>query len=596
MFETVRTQRPIVVAATLVLVVGVLFWAQALLVPLAVAVLLSFLLSPVVALLQRHIGRIPAVTLVVVLSFAAIGALGWLLTSQIRTLADDLPRYRSNIRQRIADLRAAGPDGTLEKVQATVSEIAEEVQKPAATPNRRRPQPVTLVPGEGLSSFWGISGALQPVLGALGTAGLVVVLVIFMLLERQQLRNRFIRAFGSGRLAVTTRALDEAGSRISRYLLMQSLINGSFGLGIGIGLFLIGLPYALLWGLLAAVLRFIPYVGPWMAALAPILLGLAVFDDWLRPLSVVGLFLVLELFSNIVLETLLYAGAAGVSEVGLLFAVAFWTWLWGPLGLLLATPLTVCLLVVAKYVPGMEWLVTLMGDQPALSPDLGCYQRLLADDLDEAIEIVQAHDGDSAETLYDAILLPVLAHARRDRAATRISSDDEARIGALTGAILDDLSAETATGPEAAAADDKRVPIRLLGCAAGTESELIALRMLEQILDPRAFALELLPAGAPWSQTVERAREGGFAGICIAALPPSPIAQVRNMCRRIRGHAPGLRIVIGRWGAREIPAEGSQPWKNVGADAVGWTLAETREQLHDLLARPRPADPVPSAA
>ena len=243
---------------------------------------------------------------------------------------------------------------------------------------------------------------LPTLIEGLGGAATVIVLVIFMLIEREDLRNRLIRLGGYRRLATTTRAMDEAGQRISRYLLMQSIINASFGLGITIGLLLLGVPYALLWGFLAAVLRFIPYVGVWLGALIPIVFALAAFPTWQQPLFVVGLFVLLEALCSLVLEPLLYGQSAGVSQVALLCSVAFWAWLWGPVGLLLATPLTVCLVVFAKHVPGMEFIGILMADVSPIAPATAYYQRLLAEDEVEAARIVAEYAKDHPlEAVYD---------------------------------------------------------------------------------------------------------------------------------------------------------------------------------------------------
>ena len=222
-------------------------------------------------------------------------------------------------------------------------------------------------------------------------AVVVTVLAIFMLLERRELRDRVILLIGYRRMTATTRALDEAGARISRYLLMQSIISGSFGVAVGLGLFLIGVPYAVIWGCLAAALRFIPYVGVFSAALLPFALSLAVFPGWLQPALVVGLFLVLDVVANMVIEPWLYGHSAGVSQVALLVAVLFWTWLWGPVGLLLATPLTVCLIVLSKHLPALGFIVVLMGDRPVIEAKARYYQRLLARDQDEAADIVEAY-------------------------------------------------------------------------------------------------------------------------------------------------------------------------------------------------------------
>lgn len=411
MQSAVRMLRPFVIVASLVLVIACLYWAQAVLIPIALSILLTFLLSPVVGALERlRLGRIPSVILVAVLAFSLLGGIGWAITLQITSLANDLPKYTKNIKQKIGDLRRAGKGTPVEKVQTTVEEVMGEIEKgDKAAANEQKPVPVVV---QAPSLLWQLPSLLE----SLAMAGLVIVLVVFMLIERHELRNRLIRLVGYGRLTSTTKALDDAGQRISHYLLMQSIINGSFGLAVGLGLFFIGVPYFILWGFLAAALRFLPYVGPVLAAILPITLSLAVYKGWVQPILVIGLFIVVELFSNLVMETLLYSKSAGISEVALLVAVAFWTWLWGPLGLLLATPLTVCLVVLGKYVPHMEFIGVLMGDEPVMEADVNYYQRLLAKDQDEAAAIVEEYlRTHPVEQVYDDLLVAALSHAKRDR-------------------------------------------------------------------------------------------------------------------------------------------------------------------------------------
>jgi predicted PurR-regulated permease PerM len=331
MHDELRTVRPLLIFAGCVLVVAVLYWAQTVIVPVALALLLTFMLSPPVAFIQRGVGRVPAVLAVAMVTFTMLGFAGWALTNQLTSLVQELPAYRQNIRQKVRDVRGAGRTESVETLQKTVDDIRSEIEKSETHGTTARP--VVVQSGQ-TAGLWGFPTALGPLIEPLATAGLVLVLVIFMLLERQDLRNRLVRLLGHGRLTVTTKAFDEAGRRVSRYLLMQSLINLLFGVGVAVGLYLIGVPYVLLWACAAAALRFIPYVGPWVAAIAPVLVSLAVFEGWARPFLVVALFLGLELTTNLVVETYLFAGAAGVSQVGLLVAVAFWTWLWGPLGLL----------------------------------------------------------------------------------------------------------------------------------------------------------------------------------------------------------------------------------------------------------------------
>src|SRR6185503_16101181 len=400
MDDTSRSLKPWVIFAGCVLVVVVLYSAQAVLVPIALAVLLTFVLTPPVTWLQRWLGRVPAVLAAVTLVFIVLGLAGWGLARQIDHLADDLPTYRANILAKIADVRGVGKGGSVEKLQETIEGIKTDLgQSSAPTGRTSRAVMVTSEPVTGFSGFtW-----LGPIVGPIGTAGLVLAMMIFMLLERRDLRDRLIGLFGHGRLTITTKALDEAGTRVSRQLLMQSLVNLVYGIAAGVWLYVLGVPYPFVWAALGAALRFIPYLGPVIGAGAPILVSLAALQGWAGPLGVAGMFVVLELFTNLVLETVLYAGAAGVSQVALLVSVAFWTWLWGPLGLLLATPLTVCLVVLGKHVPGLEFVGMLMADTPALAPEYGYYQRLLAHDQSEAADLIERHvKTEAPRSVYDA--------------------------------------------------------------------------------------------------------------------------------------------------------------------------------------------------
>ena len=316
----------------------------------------------------------------------------------------------------------------------------------------------------------------------------MVALVIFILLEREELRNRMIRLFGHGRLAVTTKAFDEAGRRVSRYLLVQSLVNLVYGVGVAVGLFFIGVPYAILWAALAGMLRFIPYVGPTIGFVAPVVVALAVFEGWMRPVLVVGLFVALELFTNLVLESVLYAGAIGVSQVALLIAIAFWSWLWGPLGLLLATPLTVCLAVLGKYVPGLEFVSTLISDEPVLTTDLTYYQRLLAGDLAEAGDLLERHlAAEAPDSVFDAVMLPALSYAERDRMEDRLDAHEELAVIEATATLLNDML-ET---PRSAAAGAAKGEMPVLGLAADGSADVLALRMLAHLLADTAVTLDV---------------------------------------------------------------------------------------------------------
>jgi predicted PurR-regulated permease PerM len=573
-----------------VLVVACLYWARVVLIPVALAVLLTFLLNPIVNRLQRRgLGRTPSVILIVVVAFSLLGGIGWVTVLQITTLANELPQHTHNIKQKIADLRAAGKGGIIEKIQGMVAKVSEDLEKAEELPQGIQPgaepeKPVPVVV-QAPSVLWQLSSLLEP----LATAGLVIVLVLFMLIAYGDLRNRLIRLVGYGHLALTTRALDEAGQRISRYLLMQSIINGSFGLAIGLGLFLIGVPYAILWGFLAAALRFIPYIGPVVSAILPSALSLAVFPGWIQPLLVIGFILVLELASNMIMEPLLYGQSAGVSAVALLVAVAFWTWLWGPVGLFLATPLTVCLGVLGKYVPQLEFIGVLMGDEPALEAHTSYYQRLVARDEDEAERLVDEYlETHTLAEVYDDMLVPALTHAKQDRENDTLAERDAQFIFDATRAIVEDLGTrQSQTSPPSAEASETAVDatlpkVRILGCPARDEADELALLMLRQMLDPTRYELEVVSAEVLTGEVVSLVEQQRVGLVCIAALPPEAMAPTRHLCKRLRVKFPELKIAVGRWGFIGDLEEKRTLLLAAGADEVGTTLRETYNQVMHL--------------
>ena len=517
---------------------------------------------------------------VVALAFAALGLVGWLVTQQLATLVGELPAYQKNIHQKILDIRGVGSGVSIEKLQRTVENLQDEIdarqEAPAARP--------LIVDPQSIDWLWGFPGALGTIVGPLVTAGLIVALVVFMLLEREALRNRLIRLFGHRRLVMTTRALDEAGSRVSRYLLVQSLVNVVFGISVGIGLFLIGVPYPVLWGALAGAARYIPYVGPLAAGLAPMLVALAL-EGWARPVGVLVLFGSLELITNLVFETGVYAGVAGISQVALLAAVAFWAWLWGPLGVLLATPLTVCLAVIGKYVPGLEFVSTLISDEPVLAPDVSYYQRLLAGDHAEAIEIAERHAGEQApETTYDAIMLPALNYAERDRIEGRLSAEEERAVIEATRELLADAPVRASASDAGSGA----VPgsIRVLGVPADGEGDVVALSMLGDLLRGTPASLEVQPGNLLTSEIVATVKRESYRAVCIADLPPSLPSKSRSIAKRLRAIAPDLLILVGRWAPPQLADENDEALRAAGATHVAARLIESRDYLARLFPEP----------
>jgi predicted PurR-regulated permease PerM len=582
----------------MVLVTACLYWAKAVLIPVALAILLTFLLNPVVSVVQRTrvLSRTPAVLLVVALVFSLVGGIGWTVTRQLTTLAYELPRYQENLKQKISDFRALRKGGVIERLQTTIEEIAGELRKgtppppeiqPTGEPSKElhdepeKPVPVVV---QGPSVFWQLPLLLEP----LATGGLVIVLVIFMLIQYADLRGRLVRLAGYGRLTIATKALDEAGQRISRYLLMQSVINGSFGFAVGLGLFLIGVPYALLWGFLAAVLRFIPYVGPVVSAILPSALSLAVFPGWVQPFLVIGLILILELASNMVMEPLLYGQSAGVSEVALLVAVAFWTWLWGPVGLLLATPMTVCLGVLGKYIPQMEFIGVLLSDEVVMESSTNYYQRLVAKDQDEAAAVVDEYvKTHTLEETYDEVLIPALNAAKRDYELGTLTEEDKKFIIQATRGIVEDLGIRQQqpsasilpTADSATQLSTSTTSTRILGCPAHDEADELALLMFQQILNPSRYRFEIISAEMLTAEVLSVVEQEHIGLICISALPPGPLAPTRYLCKRLRARFPECKILVGRWGLSEDWDKPQTLLREAGADEVGMTLAETHRQV-----------------
>ena len=486
-----RRAWPLITLAGIALAIACLYWARILFIPIALAILITFLLNPVVALVRRTgLGQVPAVIVVVSLTFLLAGGFGWALVSQLTTLANDLPRYRATISRKIADVQQMGKAGAIAKVEDTAKDLMAQIESTDAP--HPKPLPVVVSPPH---RVWQIPRVIEP----LGGAFFVLVLVVFMLIQQRDLRARVIRIFGQERLAETTRFLDEAGERISRYLLSQSALNASFGVAIALGLFLLDMPFALVWGFFAALLRFIPYVGAWVAALVPITMSLAFFDGWMKPLLIAGLFAVTELTIAFVLEPLVSARSAGVSSIALLLAAAFWTWLWGPVGLAMAIPLTVCLVVFSRTVEGLEFIQILVSDEPGIDPHLIYYQRVLAGDEQDASDLVgEAAKSGSCEEAYDAILVPALARAHHDREIGQLTPAEYAHVIEVTREVLDRVARAAPECAAPAVPPPPRPAVVVAWLPAHDEADRVVLELLGRLLEPTGHTVASRPPAA-WS-------------------------------------------------------------------------------------------------
>lgn len=573
-------------------IIATLYLGREILVPLSLAALLTFILAPLASWLERGIGRIASVLLVTLLLMAAAVGAGWVLSSQAMDLAEKLPDYKVNIRTKLRSLHMQ-EGGKMKEISETLDELKKEIPKEAGLGQEGDPAdnspalPVQVVEKK-TGAVEAVQLVVMPVLGPLGTTGLVMLLLIFMLLQREDLRNRIIRLIGQGRIGQTTRAMDDAGSRVSKYLLMQLVVNITYGIPIAIGLYFIGIPNAILWGALATVLRFIPYLGPWIAASFPILLSLAISPDWLTPLYTLGLFIVIELISNNVIEPWLYGSSTGVSPIALIVAALFWTFLWGPVGLVLATPLTVCLVVMGRHIPKLAFLSIMLSDEQALTPAEECYYRLQRSGETAGSELTDQFLKDhSPAELFDSVLIPVISTAEIDKRSGHLNSDQLEGIRAGMRDIMEEM--EIRLDPELPAPSGETDFLVACVAAKGPRDE-IAGEMLQQLLGhlgiPSRNASSKMVAG----ETVRWIGETTPDLVCISAVSPSTANHARYLCTKVRAAFPNVRILVGFWSPTSVPPETIEELKAAGANELFHSMEKTVERIAALV----PAVEIPS--
>ena len=571
-------------------IIAALYFGRELLVPLALAALLTFMLGPLVSRIQRYLGRVAAVLLVVTLMMAATGAAGWILTQQTVDLANKLPDYKENIRTKLRSIQAPGYAG-FNRISQTLDDLKKDIpggNKLAVRPSAgaAREPVVQAMPVEVVNHkdqrLEIAQMILTPVLGPLGTAGLVLLLLVFMLLQREDLRNRLIRLVGQGRISATTRAMDDAGSRVSKYLLMQLVVNVTYGTAVAIGLYLIGVPNAILWGALSTVLRFIPYVGPWIAAAFPIVLSLAVSPSWTTPLLTVVLFIVLELISNNVMEPWLYGSSTGVTPIALIVAALVWTWLWGPVGLALATPLTVCLVVMGQHIPKLAFLGILLSDEEPLTPAEDCYHRLHRVGEHDEMELVDNYlKANPLSALFDSVLIPVVAAAEKDHRSGLLETEQLDFIEQGVSDILDDLNLRNDTNA-LEPREPAEVDFRVCCVPARAYRDQLAASMLAQQLQLCGYPVRTASTNMPLAELIQWTHEFNPHVICISAVTPTTKLHARYLCMKLRSSFPHATLIAGIWSLSAPNAETIRLLREAGADHVVSTVAEATEQLADL--------------
>ncbi len=565
-------------------IIAALYFGRDILMPLALAFLLGFVLDPLVVRLKRWgLPRALAVVLVLVTALASLGMAGVFLGNQISALSAQLPTYQSNIKTKLGALRASAStpgmfDGvvkTFDTLKAEVEQTSPTLAAPSTSTARAAPAPQRVeVIQRPPSAFQQAMAWLDASSGTLANAGIVLVFVVLTLLDRLDLRDRLLRLWG-GSLHRSTDAMDEAGQRISKYLTMQLVVNLTYGVPMAVGLWFIGVPGAILWGAVAAVMRFVPYIGPMVSAVFPLGLAFAVDPGWNMVLWTLALIVALELLSNNVVEPWLYGASTGLSAMSLMVAATFWTALWGPVGLIMSTPLTVCLLVIGRHLPRLRFLDVLLGSAPALNTPTRIYQRLIAGDVEEAIELAadQVEDG-RLIGFYGETALPVLRMASSDHASVATA---EHRLRVVTGmdALIDELR-EQYPDPDA-------LPPPQVVCVGGKwEVDTLAARMLAHALSRENMAADHRPAGAVTADSIAALDLGRARVVCLSYLSPEPSVQARQFCRRLRRRWPGVQIVLGLWNA---PAEllSESALQSLGADAVVTSIGEAAVRIAALL-------------
>ena len=568
---------------------------------------MSFALAPLVSFLRRRgTPKVPAVILVVVLAFLALSVFGFVVAGQVSQLGSSLPVYQTNIENKIKSLRS-GASGTsvVERASNVLRDLRADIEAagepdtqtdPGPSPDAKdaEPAPVPVqIKEPDAAPLQLLQTIVGPLIAPLATAGIVIVFVVFMLLQREDLRDRFIRLVGSNDLHRTTQALSDAGKRVSRYLLMQLVVNTAYGVPIGIGLWLIGVPNPLLWGMLSIVLRFVPFIGPIIAAAFPLALSIAVDPGWTMLFWTGALFLTLELVIGNIVEPWLYGASTGLSSIAVLAAAIFWTWLWGPVGLLLSTPLTVCLVVLGRHVPQFAFLNVLLGSEPALEPPESLYQRLLAGDPDEATE--RAEDYLSREPLvgyYQNVAIPALSMFEHDRARGILTDERRAMVAAGALELVDNLSEyeEPAISDEAPEVEGKdRAPVSdesgqdapLVLCVGGRGNlDDVAAAILAQLVErsgaqARAASYRAIEAEAYASLDLD-----GLKLICLSYLNPASIAHARYAVRRLRRRT-AIPILVGFW-SPDPGADSASLITATQADLAAISLEEALDSVKAL--------------
>lgn len=573
--------------ASLFGVVAGLHFGQDFLVPLALSVLFTFILLPPVCLLQRAgLPRILSVVVTVVLAFGILGAMGYFVVGQVAGLAEKLPEYKENIQSKVKSLNAPF-SRSLGKVQGAFDGMTPGPERPPGADSQtstegRKPMQVEVVERRS-DSFKLVTGLLGPLVSLAGSSAVVILLVIFLLIYQNEIRDRLIRlAGGDDRVTLATQTLGDAVHGISRFLFLQAIVNITYGLAFGIGLFALGVPNALLWGFTAALFRFIPYLGPIVSGVLPVILSLAVFPGWGRPVLVASFIVALEVVSNNVIEPWVYGKRTGLSPFSVVLAAIFWAWLWGPMGLLLSVPLTVCLVTLGKYVPGLSFLAVTLGDEPAFGPELQIYNRLLMGNTAEAAEVIEKEsEGKPLSQVYDGLLIPVLRLADEARLMGRLDPERMESLLASIAEIQDDLADAARVKLEKENPPEPN-GVSVLCFPASDKADESAGRLLAQALALDGFRAESVALEMMMAEKLDLVVKGKADIVVLSVLPPSTLTTGRYLYKRLRRRLPALPIVIGVWGQQGDLKELESQLAPDGQAVFASTLTQAVKAIRDV--------------
>lgn len=557
-------------------VLFILYFAQTLVIPLTVAALLTFLLAPLSTFIEKWVGRVPAALITVLTAFTVLGVLGYMFAKQLIEFGAELHNYTQLIQTKAQSLRFTG-ESFFNKITQMIENVRSEFFGPVNAPisgTEGRQQEVKLID---LSPH--LSGFIESIVGSLfsilSMAGIVLLLVIFMLLDRDDIRSRIIKLMGQSRISSTTSAMKDASERVTTYLFRLLVVNVGFGLAVFLGLNAIGIPNPILWGCLAAILRFIPYIGSWIAALIPIILAFVISDSWMTPLLTITFFIVLELITAYGVEPFYYAGGTGVSSFALILAAIFWTWLWGPIGLLLSTPLTVCLVVLGQNVTNMNFLRVLLSQEQPLTPAEECYHRLLLNDTTAPMETIETYlQKNSLISLDQDILLPIIYQLEKDFRLDLIDAEKKGEVYQSLGELIEFLEINEPKEKTALEGKALCIPTR-------TQRDEFGSTLLAQALISEGLGAEHTKKHAMGEINALIAQEKPST-LVVVATAPLVLSQTRFLTAKIAQQNPDYPLVVCLLGISELDPDALEKLTAAGAQKVVYTISQAIKAIREL--------------